>query len=209
MATPTGSPSPSPSAEVALERLREGNRRFVARESIWSQQGWRPGLAEGQLPFAVVLGCSDSRAPAELVFDQGLGDLFVIRVAGNVVAPSGVGSVEFAAAQFGTQLVVVMGHTQCGAVSATLRTIQGAEASSSKNIRSITDRIRPHIEPLAKSGALTGEALLREGVRANIAASVDALRHGSALLEELILSHRITVVGAEYDLETGAVGFMV
>ena len=162
----------------------------------------------GQEPFAIILGCSDSRVPAELVFDQGFGDLFVIRVAGNVVAPSQVGSVEFAASRFGTRLVVVMGHSQCGAVTATLEELQGTATSQSKNLRSIVDRVRPSIEPLmAARPHVNPEVLLHEAVRANVRASVNHLRHGSELLERLVQETGLVIVGAEYSLETGLVDF--
>ena len=194
----------------ALARLREGNRRFVENQTTataLSHQA-RAALVAGQAPFAIVLGCSDSRVPAELVFDQGFGDLFVIRVAGNVVAPSQVGSVEFAAARFGTRLVVVMGHSQCGAVVATLEELQEGTTNGSRNLRSITDRVRPSVEPLVRTaGTLDREVLLREAIRANVRASVDHLRHGSELLEGLIRNDGLVVVGAEYSLETGAVAF--
>jgi carbonic anhydrase len=194
----------------ALARLREGNRRFVENQTTataLSHQA-RAALAAGQSPFAIVLGCSDSRVPAELVFDQGLGDLFVIRVAGNVVAPSQVGSVEFAAARFGTRLVVVMGHSQCGAVVATLEELQEGTTNGSRNLRSITDRVRPSVAPLVRTaGMLDREVLLGEAIRANVRASVEHLRHGSELLETLIRNDVLVVVGAEYSLETGAVTF--
>jgi len=211
--TDPADPTPVP-PDLALQRLREGNQRFIWGTSSVVSQGWRPGLASGQAPMAVILGCSDSRAPAELVFDQGLGDLFVIRVAGNVVAPSGIGSVEFAAAQFGTRLVVVMGHTQCGAVGATVRAIEAGNAPESKNLRAITDRIRPHIEGIISGTAVPSspavmdrQALLRKAIRANILASVAQLRYGSPLLEQLVASGQLLVVGAEYVLETGQVDF--
>ena len=195
----------------ALTRLRDGNRRFAAGETAvpaLSSAARRVALVAGQEPFAIILGCSDSRVPAELVFDQGFGDLFVIRVAGNVVAPSQVGSVEFAASRFGTQLVVVMGHSQCGAVIATLEELQGLATSQSKNLRSIVDRVRPSVEPIfAGRRDLDPEILLREAVRANVRASVDHLRHGSELLERLIHETGLLVVGAEYSLETGIVDF--
>ena len=194
----------------ALARLREGNRRFVENQTTGtalSHQA-RAALVAGQAPFAIVLGCSDSRVPAELVFDQGLGDLFVIRVAGNVVAPSQVGSVEFAAARFGTRLVVVMGHSQCGAVVATLEELQEGTTNGSRNLRSITDRVRPSVEPLVRTaGTLDREVVLREAIRANVRASVEHLRHGSELLEGLIRNDGLVVVGAEVPLETGAVAF--
>ncbi|HZS34436.1 MAG TPA: carbonic anhydrase [Methylomirabilota bacterium] len=198
-------------AVEALARLREGNRRFVANQTAapsLSNAARRAALVAGQEPFAIILGCSDSRVPAELVFDQGFGDLFVIRVAGNIVAPSQVGSVEFAAARFGTQLVVVMGHTQCGAVVATLEELLGHATTQSRNLRSIVDRVRPAVETL-----LTGreaedrDSVIREAVRANVRASVAHLRHGSPLLEELIATAGLMVVGAEYSLETGVVTF--
>jgi len=199
------------SAEAALERLREGNGRFVsgARGShILTSQTRRSELAAGQEPFAIILGCSDSRVPAEIVFDQGLGDLFVIRVAGNIVAPSQVGSVEFAAAWFGTRLVVVLGHSQCGAILATLEELLRPTHCQSRNLRSIVDRIRPSVETLLATDLQHDqEALVREAVRANVRASSNQLRHGSEVLEQLILKGDLLVVGAEYSLETGAVDF--
>lgn len=168
----------------------------------------RGELLSGQEPFAVILGCSDSRVPAELIFDQGLGDLFVIRVAGNVVAPSQVGSVEFAAQMFGTQLVVVMGHTQCGAVEVTVNQLTQPESLRSPNTRAIVNRIKPAIEPLmAQSPPLTRSELLTQAVRANVRASVDHLMNGSDILKGLITEGALRVVGAEYSLETGRVEF--
>jgi carbonic anhydrase len=199
------------SARDALARLRDGNRRFAANESSTSPlmtPSRRVALVEGQEPFAIVLGCSDSRVPAELVFDQGFGDLFVIRVAGNIVAPSQVGSVEFAAARFGTRLVVVMGHSQCGAVLAAVEEVLGQSTSESRNLRSIVDRLRPPVEALVRGrsgGDLPG--LVRDATRANVRASVDHLRHGSELLEGLIQHDGLHVVGAEYSIETGIVTF--
>src|SRR5256886_2619676 len=201
------------SGPEALARLREGNRRVVAGvddPDATLKQTHRVALARGraQHPFPIVLGCSDSRVPAELVFGQGFGDLFVIRVAGNIVAPSQVGSVEFAAARFGTRLAVVLGHTQCGAVRATLEEVRQPAPRQSPNLRSIVDRIRPAVEPLL--GALPGqdlETLVAHAVRANIRTAADHLRHGSELLERLITSDGLLIVGAEYCLETGVVEF--
>lgn len=198
-------------AAEALERLREGNRRFAAERHGRSRSGSgdrRRELAEGQAPFAIVLGCSDSRVPAEIVFDQGLGDLFVIRVAGNIVAPSQVGSVEFAAERFGTRLVVVLGHSKCGAVEATLEELARPSEEQSRNLQSIVDAIRPAVEPLV--GTQLGQdtdALLGHAIRANIRASANHLRHGSEVLEQLIRDAGLLVVGAEYSLETGLVDF--
>lgn len=195
----------------ALERLREGNRRYVAGvrslDTLTSQTR-RSEFVAGQNPFAVILGCSDSRVPVELVFDQGLGDLFVIRVAGNIVAASQIGSVEFAAAQFGTPLVVVLGHTRCGAVQATLDELQRPTENQSRNLRSIVDRIRPAVEGLLETElSRDREALARQAVRANVRVSTNFLRHGSPILEELIEHGKLLVVGAEYALETGRVEF--
>jgi len=199
------------SAIDALKCLREGNQRFASNRatgSAFATTARRAELVTGQEPFAVVLGCSDSRVPAELVFDQGFGDLFVIRVAGNIVAPSQVGSVEFAAARFGTRLVVVMGHTQCGAIGATLDDLQGRATTDSRNLRSIVDRIRPTLQTLlALNPGRDPDTLRHAAVRANVRASVDHLRHGSALLEDLILTDALLVVGAEYSLDTGVVDF--
>lgn len=199
------------SAHEALDRLREGNRRFVANVrslDALTSHARRNALAAGQAPFAIILGCSDSRVPAEIVFDQGLGDLFVIRVAGNIVAPSQVGSVEFAAAQFGTRLVIVLGHTQCGAITATLNELRQPTENQSRNLRSIVDRIRPAVEPLlATELRHDPDALAQHAVRANILASASHLRHGSEILEQLIQNDGLLVVGAEYSLETGVVDF--
>ena len=194
----------------ALTRLREGNRRFVTGQSSTAalSRSAREALVAGQEPFAIILGCSDSRVPAELVFDQSFGDLFVIRVAGNIVAPSQVGSVEFAASRFGTRLVVVMGHSQCGAITATLEELQGLATSQSRNLRSIVERVRPSVETLLNgSRDIDPDALIRGAVRANVRASVNHLRHGSELLERLIQEIGLLVVGAEYSLETGVVDF--
>ena len=189
-------------AREALARLREGNRLFVASAS--GPTGRPSGV---QQPFAIILGCSDSRVPAELVFSQGFGDLFVIRVAGNIVAPSQIGSVEFAAERFGTRLAVVLGHTQCGAVAATLEQLR-EPANQSPNLRSIVERIRPAVEPLLRLPlAKDPEALAARAVRANVEASVNQLRRGSAILERLIEREGLLIVGAEYHVEEGTVEF--
>jgi carbonic anhydrase len=198
-------------ARDALTLLQEGNRRFVSetsnRDAI-AGRARRLELASSQAPFATILGCSDSRVPVEIVFDQGLGDLFVIRVAGNIIAPSLIGSVEFAAEQFGTRLVVILGHTQCGAIQGTLEQLQRPVENQSRNLRSIVDLIRPSVEGLlATKLARDRPALIREAVRANIRASVKQLRHGSDVIEQLIQTAGLTVVGAEYSLETGVVEF--
>lgn len=198
------------SARQALERLQEGNRRFAANttNSTVDSRARRTELASGQEPFAIILGCSDSRVPAEIVFDQGLGDLFVIRVAGNIVAASQVGSVEFAAERFGTPLVVVLGHSRCGAVQATVDELMQPREKRSRNLGSIVDRIRPSVEALlATELRHNAEALVDQAVRANVRVSANHLRHGSEILERLIEKNGLMVVGAEYSLETGLVDF--
>lgn len=199
------------SAAEALVRLREGNERFVSdirSHATVVRRSHRGDLADGQEPFAIVLGCSDSRVPAEIVFDQGLGDLFVIRVAGNIVAPSQIGSVEFAASKFGTRLVVVLGHSRCGAVEATIEALRQPSTKQSQNLYSIVDRVRPSVEALMATELRNDpDALMRDAVRANVRVSASQLRHGSELLESLIANSGLLVVGAEYSLESGIVEF--
>jgi carbonic anhydrase len=200
---------PAVPARDALARLREGNQRYVQNvRSVDSLLSHNRRDTTVQAPFAIILGCSDSRAPAEIVFDQGLGDLFVIRVAGNVVAPSQIGSVEFAAERFGTQLVVVMGHTQCGAIDATIEAMTSAGGPPSRNMQSIVNRVRPAVEGLVATDlARDPVRLRREAMRANVRASVNQLRHGSVVLERLAQEGGLAVVGGELDLATGEVRF--
>jgi carbonic anhydrase len=196
----------------ALERLRAGNRRFVSDVHSGdglTSQARRRELSADRVPFAIILGCSDARVPAEIVFDQGLGDLFVIRVAGNVVAPSQIGSVEFAAERFGTRLVVVLGHSECGAIQATLETLQRPSEKRSRNLHSIVYRIRPSVEGLLATELRNDpEALVRQAVRANIRASVNHLCHGSEVIEQMIQQEGLQVIGAEYSVATGLVDFL-
>jgi carbonic anhydrase len=198
-------------AREALQRLREGNRRFVddtrSSESLISPRR-RAELTAGQEPFAAILGCSDSRVPVEIIFDQGLGDLFVIRVAGNIVAPSQIGSVEFVAERFKTRLVVVLGHSSCGVIQATLEQLTGPTERRSRNVHSIVNRVRPSIEGLLETGLRHDyDALVHHAVRANVRASTNQLRHGSQVIEQMIQTEGMLVVGAEYSLETGLVEF--
>jgi carbonic anhydrase len=189
-------------AADALARLREGNARFVANvrsEASLASAARRAELAIAQEPFAIVLGCSDSRVPVEIVFDQGPGDLFVIRVAGNIVAPSLIGSVEFAADRFGTRLVVVLGHSSCGAIQATLEELRRPSTNQSPNLKAIVDRIRPAVGPRDDE---------QTAMRANILASVNQLRHGSSIIEGLVGSNGLVIVGAWYSLESGVVEFL-
>ena len=199
------------SAVEALKRLKEGNGRFTsgmrAVDPQTTQQK-RKELVGGQAPFAIILGCADSRVPVELVFDQDLGDLFVIRVAGNVINPSILGSIEFAALNLGTRLIVVLGHTNCGAVSATLSEVQNPSGNLSANLDDIVQQIRPSIDTLLQTDLQHDhDALLKQAVRDNVRASVAQMRHHSDVLEELIDKAGLLVVGAEYSLETGLVDF--
>ena len=199
-------------ATEALNRLREGNQRFVAgvrSVDTLVKQMQRADLLNDQSPFAIILGCSDSRVPAEIVFDQGLGDLFVIRVAGNIVAPSQIGSVEFAVERFGTPLVIVLGHSMCGAVMATLDDLQSTSEIRSSNVLSIVNRIRPTVEPLFRTELRHNpEQLLEASISANIFAATNQLRHGSQMLEQFIQKGELNIVGAEYSLQTGIVDFL-
>ena len=195
-----------------LAELKEGNRRFLDGESIkcaHSSLRKLKNFAEtGQVPKAILLCCSDSRAPAEMIFDQDIGDLFVIRVAGNIVAPSLVGSVEFAAATFGTNLVLVMGHSQCGAVEATLNHIENPQTISSENIHDIVSRIKPHLFPIIQIKDISHEEKLARSVKANVIASVNQLSHSSRLIEGLVQTNKIKIIGAVLDLTTGQVEFL-
>ncbi len=201
-------------AEQALEMLKQGNARFV--ENLQNPQSTllaSNALTHVHEPFAIILGCSDARVPAEIVFDQGLGDLFVIRVAGNVVAPSQIGSVEFAAEKFGTKLVVVLGHSHCGAVTACVETLINPDQQFSPNLRSIVDRIRPSVYNLheiytANGQDIDAQELINRGIKANVRMSVTQLRHGSRILEDAVNNGSLIIVGAVYDLDTGKVTFI-
>jgi carbonic anhydrase len=199
------------SAMDALERLKDGNGRFAANQPAHraGAEDRRRELTGGQQPFAIILGCSDSRVPAEIIFDQGLGDLFVIRVAGNIVEPSQIGSIEFAASKFGTRLVVVLGHSQCGAIAETISELQEPTENRSANVGAIVDFIRPSVEPLLEHMQDSGDdAIIAQAVRANVRASAEKLRHGSGIIEELERNDGLLIVGAEYSLETGLVDFL-
>ncbi len=210
MSIPTSVPRPQTGAD-ALQWLINGNVRYVESLTQTEQKMQkRPELLSEQNPFAIILGCSDARVPVEIVFDQGLGDLFVIRVAGNVVAPSQIGSVEFAVEKFGTCLVVVLGHSHCGAVTACVEAVMNPEQKYLPNLRSIVDRIRPSVYNLHEMATASGadinvEALISQSVRANVRLSVSQLKHGSRLLEDMNRAGKLLIVGAEYDLETGKV----
>lgn len=199
-------------ARRVLEQLKLGNARYQARLNARSISATVPFLIQEQDPIAIVLGCSDARVPVEIIFDQGLGDLFVIRVAGNVVAPSQIGSVEFAVEKFGTKLVVVLGHSHCGAVTACVNALMYPDLYYSPNLQSIVDRIRPSVLNLHELATATGEdaevaTLTQKAIRANVRMSVSQLRYGSRFLEDMVAADELLVVGAEYDITTGQVVF--
>ena len=218
------------SADEALKRLKDGNRRYVAGLKSSNKGNGRADagvvpteLVEEQDPFAVILGCSDARVPVETIFDQGLGELFVIRVAGNVVAPEIIGSIEYAASLLGTRLVVVLGHTRCGAVQASVDALSTRTSSASdkaaKNqeggdapsphLQSIIDRVMPSVQVVLASGEDMDEGTIaRQAVRRNVRASTEQLLRDSKELETLHRNEGLRVVGAEYAVETGAVAFL-
>jgi carbonic anhydrase len=198
-------------AEDALQRLRDGNARFAAGESDLDTRrhaARREQFTERQEPFAIIVGCSDSRVPVETVFDQGLGDLFVIRVAGNIVSKTQLGSIEFAAGNLGARLVVVLGHTNCGAMDATLETVQRGTMPESDNLGLIVDRIRPSAErALAVGGSSVRAELVDLAGRENVRSTVEAIRNTPGIIRRLAGEEGLMVIGAEYSLATGAVEF--
>lgn len=200
-------------AHIVLERLKAGNERYVANlASTKPLNVPPPELVKEQMPSAIILGCFDARVPVELIFDQGLGELFVIRVAGNIVAPSQIGSIEFAAEKFGTRLVVVLGHSHCGAVTACVETLVNPEQYYSPNLQSIVDRIRPSVYNLheivtAGDKEVDMDEFINQAVRANVRMSVSQLKHGSRILEDMVNGGDLLIVGAEYDVATGRVNF--
>ncbi len=207
------------SALDALNTLKAGNQRFIANESHsessnegQARQASHSYLA-GQNPLAIIVGCADSRVPVELIFSQGIGSLFVIRVAGNVVTPPQLGSVEYAVQSFETPLVVVLGHTHCGAVAATIDALERKDSPDSgnpisSNLMSIVDRISPAVSALMDTSLRDDKvALNAQAIRANIQLAADHLRQESPVLEERISQKKLLIVGAEYSLETGIVDF--
>jgi carbonic anhydrase len=199
------------SAEQALERLREGNRRFATGSSSTASvsQQRRTELVTGQAPFAVILGCLDSRVPVETIFDQGLGDLAVVRVAGNIAGPSQIASVEIAAQLLGARLVVVLGHSSCAAVRLTLDWLMDGALASAQPIESIQEAIRPAVADwVAAEDRLDTDACMARAVRSNVMQSAEQLRCGSDILASLITEEGLQIVGAEYSLESGVVEFL-
>lgn len=198
-------------ADKALQTLIEGNQRYIAGTSDDAEltiTTRRQSINAGQSPFAVILGCSDSRVPVELVFNQGLGDLFVIRVAGNIAAPSQIGSVEYACQHLGTRLVVVLGHSHCGAINATVDSLLGELDELSPNIASIVDHVSPAVHPVVMHKQYTDkDELINQAMRANVEQSVSGLQMRSPILRDMVNKNKIKIIGAEYSIETGVVDF--
>lgn len=184
----------------ALTRLAQGNRRFISASLTHPDQSAvrRVGQAAGQTPFAIVLGCSDSRVPPEVVFDQGLGDLFVVRVAGNVADDLGIASIEYAAEHLGVHLVVVLGHERCGAVTAA---VKGDPLPG--HLLNLMEVLAPAV---AATSGQPGDRVA-DTVTANVELTVERLRGCGPILRELVEKGELQVVGAEYDLDTGEVVF--
>lgn len=191
----------SVSPDKLIGRLIQGNKRFVSGELTYvhSSPEERASLTNGQQPFAVVVGCADSRVPPELVFDQRLGQLFVVRVAGQVLDDPSLGSIEYAVEHLGSRLIVVLGHEKCGAVKAA---VEGGEAPG--HIHSLVDAIKPAVE---KAHEMPGE-LLDNAVRANVDRVVEQLKTSGPILDELVRHGEVAVVGGIYDLDSGKVEFM-
>ena len=200
------------SAQDALKNLREGNARFASasQDHDSPEEGRHYFKAvDRQEPFAIILGCSDSRVPPEVVFDQGIGELFVVRVAGNIVTPTQIGSIEFAVKKFDTRLVVVLGHTMCGAIQATLEDLQTPMEPGSGNLPDIVNCIKPSVEAMLKNDLQEGpESLQRQAMRNNVLNSVHQLQQQSTLLRNQIDHEGLKIIGAEYCVSSGAVDFL-
>ncbi|PJE79859.1 Carbonic anhydrase 2 [invertebrate metagenome] len=199
------------SAEAALHVLKEGNQRFISGNNTHIRQTpeQRQELAKGQHPFAVILACSDSRVPVEQIFDQPAGSIFVVRVAGNIAAPTQIGSIEFALTQFDSPLIIVMGHTNCGGIQSAIDVIMNPQQPLSPNLRAITDRIIPSIEPMVKSlDHNHRKELVANAVKENVRVAVKHLQHNSATIEERIRHNQVCILGAEFSQATGKVQFL-
>lgn len=197
------------SADQAIERLKAGNARFVAGKTIHPRQD--PArireVAKGQRPYAIIVGCSDSRVPNEIIFDEGLGDLFIVRTAGQVAAAASFGSIEFATSVLGANLIVVLGHTECGAVAAACNYQKHVPG----HIITLVNNIKPAamtVERLVQMGKLAKESFVNEAVRENVRLQVEQLRRLEPILAEQVRTGQIKIVGAVYDLATGKVEFL-
>ena len=197
-------------ANEALGRLKEGNARYVAGghsadDNLSAER--RLNTSDSQSPFAVILGCSDSRVPAEYVFDQGIGDLFVVRVAGNIAATSQIASVEFALAKFGTKLIVVLGHAQCGAVIATLEDLENQTGAGTVHLEGVVSQIQPAVQAvLDRQQGADREEIIAGAVRENVRHAMADMQRDSTVIADAV-SDDAMIVGAEYSLHTGIVEF--
>jgi carbonic anhydrase len=201
-ADPTHPDQPSVAPTEAISKLKEGNGRYTSGNLQHPGQTAerRTELANTQSPFAAIVSCSDSRVPPEIVFDQGLGDLFVVRVAGNVINNEGLGSIEYTVDHLGTRLILVLGHQSCGAVKAAKETI-AAKGRAPGHIQSLVTAIKPAVEATAKDD-------LETTIKANVKSVVRALRSSTPILKAEVDSGKIQVVGGYYSLDTGAVTFL-
>ncbi len=188
--------------DAAFARLMEGNARYVSGQLNQRDfSAGRAARAQGQAPFAAILGCADSRVAPELAFDQGPGELFIVRVAGNFVTPDGLGSLEFGAAVLGTKVIMVLGHTSCGAVNATVAAVQKGN-NLPGHIAGLVTAMKPGIEPVVKAG---GSDLEQRSVVANVQANVRRLQAEKPILGDMVAAGKLKVVGAYYDLPTGKI----
>jgi carbonic anhydrase len=201
-ADPAHPEQPTVAPADAVSKLKEGNGRYTSGNLDHPGQTpeRRAELAKDQHPFAVILSCSDSRVPPEIVFDQGLGDLFVVRVAGNVIDDHGLGSIEYAVDHLGARLIVVLGHQSCGAVKAAKETI-AAKGKAPGHIQSLVTAIKPVVEATAKDD-------LETTVKANVKHVVQALRSSTPILKAKVDSGEVQVIGGYYSLDTGAVSLL-
>ena len=200
-----------PSIDTVLSQLKAGNERYV-NDQVTAEgrdSTRRAELTTGQAPWAIVLSCADSRVAPEVLFDTGLGELFVVRVAGNVANPSTIASIEYAVSQLGTKLVVVLGHEECGAVGATLQQLRLPVPNISPHLESIIEHVRPAFRGLTGPDAEDeDEGLLERAIRANVATQTDKLREASTILRKLEQDDGLLIVGALYSLRTGGVEFL-
>jgi len=190
-------------SKQALEKLKAGNQKYVNSDNTPANHEY---IAE-QKPFAVVLSCADSRVPAEAIFNQGVGDIFVVRVAGNIATPSQIGSIEFACENFGSSLIVVLGHSGCGAIKASIGCSENGTDGLSPSLKSIVDEILPAIEPVLNNAEIKPAELLQASTKANVEKTILDITNKSSLLKGLVDQGNLEIIGAEFSVETGLVNF--
>lgn len=197
-------------SKQAVERLTLGNERFIngvrSVDSMLAHLKMKDLAENGQKPFAVILTCSDSRSPVELIFDQGLGDLFVVRVAGNVIAPSLLASIEFAVANFGSPAIVVLGHTLCGAIKATCSHVQEPSTPlPSAHLEELVGRIRPAVEATQRDTLIDHPEFIYKATLQNVRRSMRLITEQSQIVRNLMAEGKVSVEGAVLDIATGVV----